>query len=108
MVPIAVVEIEPDIEVDANFLTVASDATEIVAVIDAAPVFLAVAVTETAMEPEIDVAALFLTNPAAETAIDAEMLVAPEIVVVLTTGTEEKGADENGAAEKLIYSPLSS
>jgi len=106
-VPVVEVEIEPDIEADPSLLTIASAlVTEIVAVIDVAPVFLAVAVTETEIEPEIDVAALFLTSPAAEIATDAEILAAPEIVVVLTTGTEEKGADENGAAEKLIYSPL--
>lgn len=106
-VPVVEVEIEPDIEADPSLLTIASAlVTEIVAVIDASPVFLAFAVTETEIEPEIDVAALFLVDPAAETATDAEMLAAPEIVVVLTTGTEEKGADENGAAEKLIYSPL--
>ena len=107
MVPAASVDIEPDTEADPSLLIIASAlVTEIVAVIDVAPKFLAVAVTETAMEPEIDVAALFLTNPAAEIATDAEILAAPETVVVLTTGTEEKGADENGAAEKLIYSPL--
>ena len=106
-VPVVEVEIEPDIEADPSLLTIASAlVTEIVAVIDASPVFLAFAVTETEIEPEIDVAALFLVDPAAETATDAEMLAAPETVVVLTTGTEEKGADENGAAEKLIYSPL--
>ena len=106
-VPVVAVEIEPDIEADPSNLVIASAlVTEIVAVIDVAPVFLAFAVTETAMEPEIDAAALFLVDPAAETATDAEILAAPEIVVVLTTGTEEKGADENGAAEKLIYSPL--
>ena len=106
-VPVVAVEIEPDIEADPSLLIIASAfVTEIVAVIDVAPVFLAVAVTETEIEPEIDVAALFLTSPAAEIATDAEILAAPEIVVVLTTGTEEKGADENGAAEKLIYSPL--
>jgi hypothetical protein len=105
MVPAVVVDIEPDIEADPNLLTIASAfVTEIVAVIDvAAP---ETSETRTEMEPEIDAAALFLVDPAAETATDAEILAAPEIVVVLTTGTEEKGADENGAAEKLIYTPF--
>ena len=106
-VPVVAVEIEPDIEADPSNLVIASAlVTEIVAVIDVAPVFLAFAVTETAMEPEIDAAALFLVDPAAETATDAEILAAPETVVILPAGSDEKGTDENGVPEKLIYTPF--
>jgi len=98
------VEIEPDTEVLPDFLSVTPTLVAKVVSIDIAAKTLTVAVTEvTDIEPEIDAAPLTPIVPSIETAADVEILAAPEIIVL---PADEKGADENGTVEKLIYDPF--
>jgi hypothetical protein len=97
-------EIDPDTEVLPPLLIIDPTLTDEDVAIDAAAKTLIFAVTEAIdIEPEIEVAAFFLSDPSTETAADVEILAAPEIIVL---PADEKGADENGTVEKLIYNPL--
>ena len=98
------VEIEPDTEALPALMIVAPTLTDEDVVIDVAAKTLTVAVTgATDIEPEIDASAFILITPSTETAADVEILAAPEIIVL---PADEKGADENGTVEKLIYDPF--
>ena len=98
------VEIEPDTEALPALMIVAPTLTDEDVVIEAAAKTLTVAVTgATDIEPEIDASAFILITPSTETAADVEILAAPEIIVL---PADEKGADENGTVEKLIYDPF--
>lgn len=98
------VEIEPDTEALPALMIVAPTLTDEDVAIEAAAKTLTVAVTgATDIEPEIDASAFILITPSTETAADVEILAAPEIIVL---PADEKGADENGTVEKLIYDPF--
>lgn len=100
----AAIEIEPDTEALPALMSIDPTLTDEDVAIEAAAKTLTVAATgATDIEPEIDASAFFLSDPLTETAADVEILAAPEIIVL---PADEKGADENGTVEKLIYNPF--